>query len=114
MRPRTLIARVEARETLPRQDAPAPLVRRHIPANVAVTVLPLLNDAKSVAEKVQIGRVAWKSRVDDVDGIGVDIILQTRPRFLAGAAPQCQKCQERCSCAAHASAPLTDRRSILV
>src|SRR5262249_22997560 len=106
---RTLIARVEARETLARQDAPAPLVRRHIPANVAVTVLPLLNDAKSVAEKVQIGRVAWKSRVDDVDGISVDIVLQTRSRFLAGAAAQCQKCEERCSCAAHGSAPLTDR-----
>jgi hypothetical protein len=52
------------------------LVRRHIPANVAVAVLPLLNDAKSVAEKVEVGRVAWKSRVDDVDGIGVDIVLQ--------------------------------------
>src|SRR5215472_1703371 len=67
MRPRTLIARVEARETLPRQDAPAPLPRRHVPANVAVAEFPLLNDAKSVAEKVEVGRVAWKSRVDDVD-----------------------------------------------
>src|SRR6516162_9584801 len=109
-----LVARVEAGEALPRQDAPGPLVRRHIPANVAVAVLPLLNDAKSVAEKVEAGRVAWKSRVDDVDGIGVDIVLQTRSRFLPGAAAQCQKCQERCSCAAPGSAPLNDRRSILV
>src|SRR6516162_5690304 len=112
--PRTLVARVEARKTLPRQDAPAPLPRRHVPANVAVAVLPLLNDAKSVAEKVEVGRVAWKSRMDDVDGIGVDIVLQTRSRFLAGAAAQRQKCQERCSCAAHGSALLNDRRSILV
>jgi hypothetical protein len=108
-----LIARVEAGETLPRQDAPAPLVRRHIPANVAVAVLPLLNDAKSVAEKVQVGRVAWKSRVDDVDGIGVDIVLQTRPRFLPGAAAQCQKCQDRCSCAAHGSASPTWSRLVV-
>src|SRR5215471_8052917 len=114
MRPRTLIVGVEARESLPRQEAPTPLVRRHVPANVAVAVLALLNDAKSVAEKVQVGRVTWKSRVDDVDGIGVDIVLQTRSRFLAGAAAQCQKCQERCGCAAHGSAPLNDRRSILV
>jgi hypothetical protein len=66
---------------------------------------PLLNDAKPVAEKVQIRRVAWKSRVDDVDGIGMDIALQTRSRFLTGAAAQCQKCQKRCSCAAHRSVP---------
>src|SRR6266478_9785036 len=104
MRPRTLVARVEAGETLPRQDAPGPLVRRNVPANIAVAVLPLLNDAKPVAEKVQIGRVAWKSRVDDVDGIGMDIALQTRSRFLAGAAAQYQKSQERCCCAAHRSA----------
>jgi adenylate cyclase len=31
------------------------LVPRHVPANVAVAVLPLQNDAKSVAEKVQVG-----------------------------------------------------------
>jgi hypothetical protein len=86
MRSRTLIARVEAREALPRQDAPRPLARRNVPANIAVAVLPLLNDAKPVAEKVEVGGVAWKSRVDDVDGIGMDIVLQTRPRFLAGAA----------------------------
>src|SRR5262245_935463 len=109
-----LVARVEAGETLPRQDAPRPLVRRHVPGNIAVAVLPLLNDAKPVAEKVQIGRAAWKSRVDNVDGIGMDIALQTRSRFLAGAAAQCQKCQERCSCATHGSAPPNDRSSILV
>src|SRR5262249_44142836 len=103
-RAEALVAGVEAREALPRQDAPAPLPRRHVPTNVAVAVLPLLNDAKPVAEKVQIGRVAWKSRVNDVDGIGVDIALQTRPRFLAGAAAQYQKSQERCCCAAHRSA----------
>ena len=91
MLPRALVAGVEAGEALPRQDVPAPLVRRHIPANVAVAVPPLLNDTKSVAEKVQVGRVAWKSRVDDVDGIGVDVVLQTRPRFLTGAAAQRQK-----------------------
>jgi hypothetical protein len=88
MRPRTLIARVEAGESLPREDAPAPLVRRHVPTNVAVAVFPLQNHAKSVTEKVEVGRVAWKSRVNDVDGIGMDIVLQTRPRFLAGAAAQ--------------------------
>src|SRR5215831_13705413 len=114
MRPRTLVARIKAREALPRQDAPAPLPRRHVPTNIAVAVLPLLNDAKPVAEKVQIGRAAWKSRVDNVDGIGMDIALQTRSRFLAGAAAQCQKCQERCSCATHGSAPPNDRSSILV
>src|SRR5262249_30028615 len=112
MRPRTLVARIEARETLPREDAPGPLARRNIPANVAVPVLPLLNDAKSVAEKVQIGRVAWKSRVNDVDGIGMDIVLQTRSRFLTGAVAQCQKCQERCSCAAHGVGSLNDRSSM--
>jgi len=99
-----LIARVEARETLPRQDAPAPLSRRYVPANVAVAEFPLQNDAKSVTEKVEVGRVVWKSRVDDVDGIGMDIVLQTRSRFLAAAAAQCQKCQKRCSYAAHRSA----------
>ena len=114
VRRRTLIARVEAGEALPRQEAPTPLSRRHIPANVAVAVLPLLNDAESVAEKVEVGRVAGKSRVDDVDGIGMDIVLQTRSRFLAGAAAQCQECQERCSYAAHGAAPLNDRSSILV
>src|SRR5215510_7209606 len=103
MRPRTLVARIEARETLPREDAPGPLARRNIPANVAVAVLPLLNDAKSVTEKVEVGRVAWKSRVDDVDRIGMDIVLQTRSRFLTGAPAQRQKCQKRCSCAAHRS-----------
>src|SRR5215471_5593500 len=112
MRPRTLIARVEAGEALPRQDAPAPLVCRHVPANVAVAVLPLLNDAKSVAEKVEVGRVAWKSRVDDVDGIGGDIVLQTRPRFLTGAAAQYQKCHKDCCCAAHRSAPPRGRGSM--
>src|SRR5262245_17169305 len=91
MRPWTLIARVEAVKTLPRQDAPAPLLRRQVPTNVAVAVFPLLNDAKSVTEKVKVGRAAWKSRVDDVDGIGVDIVLQTRPRVLTGAAAQHQK-----------------------
>src|SRR5262245_11310329 len=104
MRPRTLVARVEARETLPRQDAPAPLPRRHVPTDVAVAVFPLLNDAKSVTEKVKAGRAAWKSRVDDVDGIGLDIVLQTRPRVLTGAAAQHQKCHKDCCCAAHRSA----------
>src|SRR5262249_56752959 len=104
MRPRTLVARIKAREALPRQDAPAPLPRRHVPTNVAVAVLPLLDDAKPVAEKVQIGRVAWKSRVNDVDGIGVDIAPQTRPRLLPGAAAQHQKTQERCCRAAHRAA----------
>src|SRR2546425_5904255 len=75
----TLVARVEARETLPRQDAPAPLSRRQVPTNVAVAEFPLQNDAKSVTEKVEVGRVVGKSRVDDVDGIGRDIVLQTRP-----------------------------------
>src|SRR5262249_58665898 len=112
MRPRTLVARVEARETLPRQDAPAPLPRRHVPANVAVAVLPLLNDAKSVAEKVEVGRVAWKSRVDDVDGVGRDIVLQTRPRFLTGAAAQYHKYRKDCCCAAHRSAPPPGRGSV--
>src|SRR5262249_39770860 len=102
---RTLVARIEARETLPRQDAPAPLSRRHVPANVAVAEFPLQNDAKSVTEKVEVGRVAGKSRVDDVDGIGRDIVLQTRPRFLTGAAAQYQKCHKDCCCAAHRSAP---------
>src|SRR5262245_44210775 len=107
-----LVARVEARKTLPRQDAPAPLSRRHVPANVAVAEFPLQNDAEPVAEKVQIGRVAWKSRVDDVDGIGGDIVLQTRPRFLAGAAAQYQKCHKDCCCAAHRSAPPRGRGSM--
>ena len=40
---------------MPRQDAPGPLVPRHVPANVAVAVLPLQNDAKSVGEKVEVG-----------------------------------------------------------
>src|SRR5215831_15302884 len=102
---RTLVARIEARETLPRQDAPAPLSRRHVPANVAVAEFPLQNDAKSVTEKVEVGRVAGKSRVDDVDGIGRDIVLQTRPRFLTGAAAQYQKHQEDCCGAAHRLVP---------
>src|SRR6516162_3386887 len=59
--PRTLVARVEARKTLPRQDAPAPLPRRHVPANVAVAEFPLQNDAESVPEEVEVGRVAGKS-----------------------------------------------------
>src|SRR5215475_10826267 len=101
MRPWTLIARVEAVKTLPRQDAPAPLLRRQVPTNVAVAVFPLLNDAKSVTEKVKVGRAAWKARVDDVDGVGLNIVLQTRPRVLTGAAAQHQKCHKDCCCAAH-------------
>src|SRR6266700_1929884 len=112
MRRRTLVARVEARETLPRQDAPAPLSRRQVPTNVAVAVLPLLNDAKSVTEKVEVGRVAGKSRVDNVDGIGRDMVLQTRPRFLTGAAAQYQKCHKDCCCAAHRSATPRGRGSV--
>src|SRR5215475_3522036 len=104
MRPWTLIARVEAVKTLPRQDAPAPLLRRQVPTNVAVAVFPLLNDAKSVTEKVKVGRAAWKARVDDVDGIGLNIVLQTRPRVLTGAAAQHQKCHKDCCFAAHRSA----------
>src|SRR5262249_60748062 len=100
-----LVARVEARETLPRQDAPAPLSRRHVPANVAVAEFPLQNDAESVTEEVEVGRVAGKTRMDDVDGIGRDIVLQTRPRFLTGAAAQYQKCHKDCCCAAHRAAP---------
>src|SRR5262249_22357997 len=99
-----LVARVEAREALPRQDAPAPLPRRNVPTNVAVAVFPLLNDAKSVTEKVKVGRAARKARVDDVDGIGLDIVLQTRSRVLTGAAAQHQKCHKDCCCAAHPSA----------
>src|SRR6516164_5584001 len=110
--PRTLVARVEARKTLPRQDAPAPLSRRHVPANVAIAEFPLQNDAKSVTEKVEVGRVAGKSRMDDVDGIGRDIVLQTRPRFLTGAAAQYQKCHKDCCCAAHRSAPPRGRGSM--
>src|SRR6516164_270481 len=110
--PRTLVARVKPRESLPRQDAPAPLSRRHVPANVAVAEFPLQNDAEPVAEKVEVGRVAWKSRVDDVDGIGGDIVLQTRPRFLASAAAQYQKCHKDCCCAAHRSAPPRGRGSM--
>src|SRR5262245_33962354 len=112
MRPWTLIARVEAVKTLPRQDAPAPLLRRQVPTNVAVAVFPLLNDAKSVTEKVKVGRAAWKSRVDDVDGIGLDIVLQTHPRVLTGAAAQRQKCHKDCCCAAHRSAPPRGRGSM--
>jgi hypothetical protein len=103
MRPRTLVVRVEAGEALPRQDAPGPLARRHVPTNVAVAEFPLQNDAKPVAEKVEVGRAAWKSRVDDVDSIRLDIVLQTRSRFLTGAAARYQKCQEDCCCAAHES-----------
>ena len=91
MLPRALVAGVEAGEALPRQDAPAPLPRRHVPTNVAVAEFPLQNDAESVPEEVEVGRVAGKSRMDDVDGIGRDIVLQTRPRFLTGAAAQRQK-----------------------
>src|SRR5262252_3373781 len=100
-------------DTFPRLTSPV-VMRRRLALDLEhrLAVLALLNDAKSVAEKVQVVRVTWKSRVDDVDGIGVDIVLQTRSRFLAGAAAQCQKCQERCGCAAHGSAPLNDRRSI--
>src|SRR5262249_32036138 len=100
-----LVAGVEARETLPRQDAPAPLSRRHVPANVAVAEFPLQNDAKSVTEKVEVGRVAGKTRVDDVDGIGRDI-------GLTGGAAQYQKCHKDCCCAAHRSAPPRGRGSM--
>src|SRR4029450_4943989 len=80
------------------------LPRRNVPTNVAVAVFALLNDAKSVTEKVKVGRAARKARVDDVDGIGLDIVLQTRPRVLTGAAAQHQKCHKHCCCAAHRSA----------
>ena len=40
---------------MPRPDVPRPLVPRHVPANVAVAVLPLQNDAKSVVEKLEVG-----------------------------------------------------------
>src|SRR5262249_19219823 len=100
----TLVVRVEAGEGLPRQETPAPLPRLKVPTNVAVAVCPLQNDAKSVTEKVKVGRAAWKARVDDVDGIGLDIVLQTRPRVLTGAAAQHQKCHKDCCCAAHRSA----------
>src|SRR6516162_2154153 len=40
------------RENLPRQDAPRPsLVPRHVPANVAVAVLPLQNDREIGSRK---------------------------------------------------------------
>ena len=53
--PPSPISNREAGKDLPRPDVPRPLVPRHVPANVAVAVLPLQNDAKSVVEKLEVG-----------------------------------------------------------
>src|SRR5262249_34402264 len=61
--------------------------------------------SKSVTEKVEAWRTAWKSRVDDVDPVEGQIVLEARLRFLAAAAAQEKKRHEGCSRAAHCFAP---------
>jgi hypothetical protein len=71
------------------------LAGREIPADVAVAEFPLLQAyTEPVAEEVQTGRSARKSRMDDLNCVDWNLLPQLFKRVVTGTAAEHQKDHE--------------------